>query len=203
MSRGIEHPAQHHREAALVLTLSAQAHQGGELGGQGRVEVGRVVEGGGVAVLGDPVVGLAQPLHAAAGQGERLDPHHRLVPEVDVVHARVAVDGQPLLAGAHHRGDPPVAVGEPSEGSPHLLAFVGGADGVGRDQAHAPVDRVGHQAVPMEEPLLVRPEGEVVEGGDAVAAHDVAGPELGGPARGQPTVHHRSGQEEQGDRGHD
>ena len=78
-----------------------------------------------------------------------------------------------------------------SERAPYLLTFVAGADGIGRDQAHAPVDGVGHQAVAVEEPLLVGPQGEVVERRDAVPAHDVAGPELGGAARGQPAVDHR------------
>ena len=131
----VEDPAQHHREPALVLALPAHGHQRGQLLGQrpGSRRAG-IVEGGRVAVLGDPVVGLAQALHVAAGQGEGLDPHHRLVAEVDVVHARVAVDGEPVLAGPHHRGDPAVAVGEPPEGTPHLLALVAGADGIGRDR---------------------------------------------------------------------
>ena len=60
---GVEHPPEHHGEAALVLALAAEAHQGGELVGERRVEVAGIVEGGGVAVLVDPVVGLAQSLH--------------------------------------------------------------------------------------------------------------------------------------------
>ncbi len=193
----VEDPAEHHREAPLVLALPAQAHQSGELLGERGVEVGRIVEGGGVAVLLDPVVGLAQPLHVLAGQCERLDLHHRLVAEVDVVHPRVAVDGQPLLAGAHHRGGPAVVVGELAERPPHLLALVQGTDGIGGDEADPAVDGVGDQAVAMEEPLLVRPQGEVVECRGAVAAHDVAGPELRGPARGQSAVDHRPRQQEQ------
>ena len=199
---GVEDPSEHHGEAALVLALPAEAHQGGELGGERRVEVARIVERGRVAVLRDAVVGLAESFHRPTGQGEGLHPHHGLVPEVDVVHPRVAVDRQPVLAGAHDRRHPAVAVGEPSERPPHLLALVPGTDRVRRDEAHPPVDGVGHQAVPVEEPLLVRPQGEVVERGDAVAPHDVPGPVLGGPPRGQSPVDHRAGQEEQG-QGHD
>ena len=161
---GVEDPAQHHGEAALVLTTAAQAHQRDELGGECRVESGRVVEGGGIAVLLDSVVGLAQALHAASGQGELLDVHHCLVADVDVVHPRVSVDGQPLLAGAHDGRHPTVIVGEPAERPPYLFAFVARSDRVGGDQADPSVDGVGHQAVPMEEPLLVGAEGEVVEG---------------------------------------
>ena len=60
---GVEHPAEHHGEAPLVLTLPAEAHQRGELLGQRRVQAGRVVEAGRVAALLDPVVRLAEPLH--------------------------------------------------------------------------------------------------------------------------------------------
>ncbi len=196
---GVEDPTEHHGEAPLVLALAAEAHQGGELVPQGGVQPGRIVEGDGVAVLLDAVVGLAEPLHVAARQGEGLDTHHRLVTEVDVVHPRVAVDRQPVLARTHHRRHPAVVVGEPPERPPDLLALVAGSDGIGRDQADATVDGIGHQAVPVEEPPLVGAQREVVEGGDAVAAHDVPGPELGGAAGGQPAVDHRAGEQEQRD----
>ena len=194
----IEHPAEHHGKAPLVLALAAHAHEGGQLLGKGGVEMGRVVEGRGVAVFLYPVEGLPESFHFASGEGEGLYLHHRLVAQVDVVHPRVSVDGEPLLACSHDRCDPPVVVGEAPERTPDLLALVAGPDGVGRDEADAAIDGIGHQAVPVEEPLLVGPEGEVVEGGGAVATDDVPRPELGRPTRGEAPVDHRPGEQEQG-----
>ncbi len=89
---GVEDPAEHHGEAPLELAPPALGHEPGELRGGVAVEAGRVVERGRVAVLGDAVVGLAQPLHVPAGQRELLDVDHRLVADVDVVHAGGPVD---------------------------------------------------------------------------------------------------------------
>ena len=194
---GIEHPSQHHREPPFVLSLPAEAHQRGQFLGQFGGNAGGIVERNRVPLVLDPVVGLAQTLLAAAGQRESWNVHHRLIAEVDVVHARIPIHGEAVLPGTHHRRDPSVAVGETPERHPHQLPLIDRSDRVGGDEADAAVDGVGHQAVAMEEPLLVAAEGEVVEGRRPVPPHDVPGPELGGASGGQPTVHHRAGHQEQ------
>ena len=160
--------------------------------GRGRIESTRIVEGGHVSVLGDAVVGLTQPLHVAAREGEALQIDDGLVADVDVVHATGPVEREPLFTGTHHRDHPTPAVGEASERLPGLLALGLRPDGVGRNQADAAVDGVGDEAVAVEEPLLVAAKGEIVERSFAVAAHDVAGPDLRQPASPQATVDHGS-----------
>ena len=165
------------------------------------LEVGRVQEAHGVAVAGDPVDRLAQPLHLAALERELARVDDRLVADVEEAHARGLVGGQPRLAGGHHAQPPAVAVDVAAEGVPHVGPLGEGADGVGGDQADAAEHGVGHHGVAVEEPLLVVAQGEVVQGAGAVAAHDVPGPDLGGPppdggpAGRQPPVHHRTGEQ--------
>ena len=181
----VEDPSEHHGEAALEVAPPALGHEPVSCRAVSPVETGRVVERDRVAVLGDAVVGLAQALHVPAGQRERLHVDHGLVADVDVVHARGPVDGQPVLAGAHDGDDPAVVVGEAAERRPDLLPLGERPDGVGRDQADAAVDGVGDERVAVEEPLLVAAQGEVVEGALAVAAARCRGPAP--PPRARPS----------------
>ena len=190
---GIEDPAQDHGEPALEFAAPALGHESGEFRRRLTVEVGGVVERHRVPVLGDAVVGLAQALHVPAGQGEFVHVDDGLVADVDVVHPRGPVDGQPVLAGAHHADDPPPVVGEAAERGPHLLLLGEGPDGIGRDQADAAVDGVRHHGVAVEEPLLVAAQGEVVQRSLAVAPDDVPGACLRRPARRSAAVDEGAG----------
>ena len=56
---GIEHPSQHHGEPALVLSLSAESHEGGQLLGELGGYAGRIMERNRIALLLDAVMSLA------------------------------------------------------------------------------------------------------------------------------------------------
>ncbi len=168
------------------------------------LQVGRVQEANRVAVAGDPVDRLAEPLHLPALEREGPWVDHGLVADVDEAHPRRLVGRQPLLARAHDAEAPAVAVDVAPERIPDVPALGEGADRVRGDEAHAAEDRVGDQRVAMEEPLLVVAQGEVVERAGAVAADDVTRAELSGApahrgtARRESAVHDRPGEQVQG-----
>ena len=112
----VEEPAEHHREAPLLLAGARQAHDGHEARHPGRIDRGRVEELDRVAVAGHAGVGLAEPLHLAALEREGRQVDHGLVAEVEPAHPALGVDRQPVLPGADHRHPPAVAVGEGAEG---------------------------------------------------------------------------------------
>ena len=172
---GVEGPAEGHGESPLHIAAAALGHDLLQRSPQSGVQLGGVVKTDPVAVLGDPVDGLAQSLEASALQPEAAYSHHGLVPDVEVMHAGSPIDRQPLLTGAQPAERPPVLVDIASKGPPGLLPFGSWSDRVRRDQAHTAVHGVSDDGVSREEELLVGSQGEVVQSPRAVAGHDGPG----------------------------
>ena len=172
---GVEYAPERHREASFDLATTPLHHDGPDRVRQRRLNPGRVVERDRVAVVRDPVDGLAQAFAGPALQREGPHVHDALVADVPLVHTGAPVDAEPLLAGAEHGHRPAAFVREAAERRPELVALLGLTDRVGRDQADSPVDGVRDQAVAIQEGLLVAAKCEVVERAGAETPDYVGG----------------------------
>ena len=128
---GVEGPTEGHGESPLHIAATALGHDPFQRSPQGGIQLGGVVKADPVAVLGNPVDGLAQSLEASALQPEAAHSHHGLIPHVEVMHAGSAIDRQPLLTGAQPAERPPVLVDVAAKGPPGLLPFGRWSDRVG------------------------------------------------------------------------
>jgi len=108
-------------------------------------------------------------------QGELPTVDDRLVAQVDAAESARLVDRQPVLGRGDDGDRPAVALRIAQEIVPDLDPLVGRPDRVRRDQTDAAADRVRHDAVRGEEPVLVVTQREVVEGPAAVPGDQGAG----------------------------